>query len=156
MATFYEAVHEYLKPYYNYILIFVLVVIFFYVGTYSYNKFIVEKRATKNFDDIANAETDGKDLEILFFYADWCPHCKTAKPEWNAFKSMYNGKRVNGYNIVCVDVNCTEETSAITKTMNEHEIDSFPTIKMSKDDESIDYEARITTHNLEKFVETMT
>ena len=155
MATFYEALHEYFKPYYTYILILVLSILFLYVGKYSYNNFIVEKKATKQFQDVANTETDGKDVEILFFSADWCPHCKTAKPEWNAFKSMYNNKRIRGHNIICVDVNCTEETSEISKLMNEHDIDSFPTVKMSIDGESIDYEARITTHNLEKFIETM-
>src|SRR6056300_1440965 len=141
MASFYEVVNDYVKPYANIILAIVIGLIFFFVGKYAYNQFVVKEDETKNFKDVANAETDGKDLEILFFYTDWCPHCKTAKPEWNAFKSMYNNKRVKGYNIVCIDVNCTEETSAITKMMNEHEIDSFPTIKMSKDDESIDYEA---------------
>jgi thiol-disulfide isomerase/thioredoxin len=155
MASFYEVVHEYVKPYANIILAIVIGLIFFFVGKYAYNQFVVKEDETKNFKDVANAETDGKDLEILFFYADWCPHCKTAKPEWNAFKSMYNNKRVKGYNIVCIDVNCTEETSTVSKMMNEHEIDSFPTVKMSKDGDSIDYEARITTHNLEQFVNTM-
>ena len=155
MGSFYEVVHEYVKPYANIILAIVIGLIFFFVGKYAYNQFVVKEDETKNFKDVANAETDGKDLEILFFYADWCPHCKTAKPEWNAFKSMYNNKRVKGYNIVCIDVNCTEETSTVSKMMNEHEIDSFPTVKMSKDGDSIDYEARITTHNLEQFVNTM-
>lgn len=155
MASFYEIVNDYVKPYANIILAIVIGLIFFFVGKYAYNQFVVKEDETKNFKDVANAETDGKDLEILFFYADWCPHCKTAKPEWNAFKSMYNNKRVKGYNIVCIDVNCTEETSTVSKMMNEHEIDSFPTVKMSKDGDSIDYEARITTHNLEQFVNTM-
>lgn len=155
MASFYEVVNDYVKPYANMILAIVIGLIFFFVGKYAYNQFVVKEDETKNFKDVANAETDGKDLEILFFYADWCPHCKTAKPEWNAFKSMYNNKRVKGYNIVCIDVNCTEETSTVSKMMNEHEIDSFPTVKMSKDGDSIDYEARITTHNLEQFVNTM-
>jgi thiol-disulfide isomerase/thioredoxin len=155
MASFYEVVNDYVKPYANIILAIVIGLIFFFVGKYAYNQFVVKEDETKNFKDVANAETDGKDLEILFFYADWCPHCKTAKPEWNAFKSMYNNKRVKGYNIVCIDVNCTEETSTVSKMMNEHEIDSFPTVKMSKDGDSIDYEARITTHNLEQFVNTM-
>ena len=27
--------------------------------------------------------------EVLFFYANWCPHCKAAKPIWDEFKSEY-------------------------------------------------------------------
>ena len=25
--------------------------------------------------------SDGKNAELILFYVDWCPHCKTAKPE---------------------------------------------------------------------------
>ena len=90
------------------------------------------------------------------FHVDWCPHCKKSFPEWQKFVAMYNGKDVNGYEITCTDVNCTNETSEITTLMNKYNIESFPTVKMFKDGKTIDFESRISENNLDQFVETMT
>ena len=45
--------------------------------------------------------------ELLFFYADWCPHCKTAKPIWNDLKTEYENKTINGYKVVFTEINCS-------------------------------------------------
>ena len=34
-------------------------------------------------------DSNGQSAELLFFYADWCPHCKTAKPICNDLKTEY-------------------------------------------------------------------
>ena len=56
-------------------------------------------------------ETDDKNAELLFFYADWCPHCKTAKPAWNDLKSEYENRTINGYKVIFTDIDCTNETA---------------------------------------------
>ena len=47
--------------------------------------------------DVENREFDDKESsnenEIIFFYVDWCPHCKTARPQWDAVKKTYHGKQ---------------------------------------------------------------
>jgi thiol-disulfide isomerase/thioredoxin len=30
--------------------------------------------------------------ELIFFFAEWCPHCKTAKPIWEKVSADYNGR----------------------------------------------------------------
>jgi hypothetical protein len=105
---------------------------------------------------VANATTSDNHAIILFFHADWCPHCKTALPEWVKFKGEYDGKVVNGYTIKCQAVNCTEETSDVTKSINEYQIDSYPTVKMLKDGQKIEFDSKITQYTLEQFVTTMT
>ena len=93
---------------------------------------------------------------ILFFHADWCPHCKKAQPEWNTFKSQYDGTTVNGYVIKCVDINCTnEKDSSVTASINEYKIESYPTVKMLKDNQVIEFDSKITNTSLNSFVETM-
>jgi len=87
---------------------------------------------------------------------DWCPHCKKALPDWNQFSAQYDGKEVNGYRIECVDMDCTEETSKVASAINEYKIDSYPTIKMKKGDEVIEFDSKITKYSLEQFVENMT
>ena len=155
MATFYEIVHQSLKGYYKYILAIALLIVFYFVGSYAYNRFVTKAEKKKQFNNVANANAEGKELPIMFFFAEWCPHCKTAKPEWESFRNAYNDKQINGYNIKCIDVNCTEEDSTVTKMINEHGIDSFPTIKMIKDSDAIEFDSRITSDNLEEFVKQM-
>ena len=157
MGSFYETVNRYFKPYMFYIIAFVIFIVFVLTGLYAYNKYVKKELKEKQFKDVANTNTKGVDLEILFFHVDWCPHCKTAKPEWDSFKSAFEGKQLNGYNILCLDVDCTEENnSKITQMINKYDIDSFPTVKMNREGKIIDYEARITRNNLEEFVNSFT
>jgi thiol-disulfide isomerase/thioredoxin len=106
--------------------------------------------------DVANANRRNIGVSILFFHVDWCPHCKNAIPEWQQFVAQFDGKEVNGYTIQCVDMDCTNETSDITAAINRYNIDSYPTIKMLKDDEVIEFDSKITKYSLEQFVEKMT
>ena len=95
---------------------------------------------------------DDKNAELIMFHADWCPHCKTAKPEWETIKSSFEGKKINGYNVIFSDVNCTNETKEIEKMMSTYKVEGFPTIKMIKDGQVIDYDAKPTQSSLTKFI----
>jgi thiol-disulfide isomerase/thioredoxin len=100
-----------------------------------------------------NAST-GKEAEIILFYADWCPHCKTAKPEWEQVKAEYNGKTVKGYKLIFNEVNCTNESSDVQKMMDTYKIEGFPTIKLIKDNQVIDFDAKPTQSTLTQFINT--
>ena len=78
------------------------------------------------------------EYELLFFYVDWCPHSKTAKPHWDEFKvdnkwvpSNENGN-VDRNRIIFKEINCTDETEQTIKLMNKYNIDGFPTIILLK------------------------
>jgi thiol-disulfide isomerase/thioredoxin len=109
---------------------------------------------------VYNAETvtegysgsDGKNAELILFHVDWCPHCKTAKPEWDTTKSTFDGKKINGYRVVFTDVNCTNETKEIEKMVSTYKIEGYPTIKMIKDGQVIDFDAKPTQSSLTKFI----
>jgi thiol-disulfide isomerase/thioredoxin len=109
----------------------------------------------------ANAEHDtyssqnSKDAEIMFFYVDWCPHCKTAKPAWNDVKSEYENKTINGYKVIFTEINCTEETAEVESLMNKYNIEGFPTIKLLKDGQVIEYDAKPTKDTLTQFLNTV-
>jgi thiol-disulfide isomerase/thioredoxin len=96
--------------------------------------------------------SDGKNAELILFYVDWCPHCKTAKPEWETTKSSFEGKNINGYKVVFTDVNCTNETKEIEKMVATYKIEGYPTIKMIKDGQVIDFDAKPTQGSLTKFI----
>ena len=94
--------------------------------------------------------------KVTLYYADWCPHCKKAEPEWESFKQSTDGKSINGYKVSCVNINCTnEDDSKTSEYINKFNIDSYPTIKMVKDGKTIDFESRITTSSLDSFLNSM-
>ena len=96
-----------------------------------------------------------KQVEIILFYTDWCPHCKTAKPEWEDMKAEYEGKNINGYNLVFTEYNCTNETAEIEELMNKYSIEGYPTIKLIKDNQVIEYDAKPTKDTMEQFLNTV-
>jgi len=99
--------------------------------------------------------TDDKSAELLFFYADWCPHCKTAKPIWEELKSEYKNKTINGYHVVFTDVNCSEETAEVERMMNQYSVEGYPTIKLLKDGQIIEYDAKPSRDTLVQFLNTV-
>jgi thiol-disulfide isomerase/thioredoxin len=158
MASFYEVFQSYLGPYYWYILFAVSAIIFGFLGKYAYDKYYAANysNSTKDFTDVANAEMRESVVAVFFFHVDWCPHCKTALPDWIKFKNQYEGKDVNGYVVQCIDMNCTDETPEITEAINEYKIEGYPTVKMLKDKKIIDFDAKISFNSLEKFIQMMT
>lgn len=149
-----EVVTKIVSPYYKYIIMLISAIIFGYAANYGYNKYYVAKKENK-FANVPNANRRNKEVNVLFFHVDWCPHCKTALPEWENFKKQYNKKEINGYITNCIDVNCTDESSDVQNMISKYSIESYPTVKMVKDKNTIEFDSKITTSTLEHFVNTM-
>jgi len=154
MANIVDVLKRYISPYYYLIVGVTALVVFMGIGYYSYNTFYT-KKAVNKFTDVANANRRNKEANVFFFHVDWCPHCKKALPEWNAFKAQTDGKEINGYLVKCVEMDCTNETSDITRAINEYKIESYPTVKMLRDEKVVEFESKITTTSLNSFVTTM-
>ena len=173
MANLILYVDNLLKPYYRYILAFFIFVVFVTVARYAYQSIFVKANRLKNSTNIANANNIKPITAIYFFHVDWCPHCIKAIPEWDAFAEIYNNKEVNGRLIRCYDIDCTDDNGDVTiqfdpidgtstnmsptpikisKLIKKYKIDSYPTIKLSKDDTTVDFEAKVTKQNLIQFV----
>ena len=95
------------------------------------------------------------EAELMLFYVDWCPHCKTAKPEWEQLKAEYEGKQINGYRVVFTEINCTNESPEVEKMISTYKIEGYPTIKLLKDGQIIEYDAKPTKATLEQFLNTV-
>jgi thiol-disulfide isomerase/thioredoxin len=108
-----------------------------------------------NSEHASDSSSGDKSAELLFFYADWCPHCKTAKPIWEELKAEYAKKTVNGYHIIFTDINCSEETAEVERMMNQYSIEGYPTIKLLKDGQVIEYDAKPSRDTLVQFLNTV-
>lgn len=137
---------------YFYIFMFILFLIITAGIYYMYSKNgSSNSRYVENFED----NSSGKTAELMLFHVDWCPHCKTAKPEWDQVKAEYQNKEINGYKVVFTDINCTNETPEIQKLIDTYKIEGYPTIKLIKDGQVIDFDAKPTKDTLSKFLNTV-
>jgi len=98
------------------------------------------------------SESGGNSAELLFFFADWCPHCKAAKPIWNDLKAEYENKTINGYKVMFTEIDCSTETAEVDKMMNQYNIEGYPTIKLLKDGQVIEYDAKPSKDTLTQFL----
>jgi len=136
----------------NVLMIF-LVIIFIIVIYYIYTKYF-SKSFGKTIENMENQSGD-KTAELMLFHVDWCPHCKTAKPEWDQVKAEYQNKSINGYKVMFNEINCTDETPDKVKMIETYKIEGYPTIKLIKDNQVIDFDAKPTKETLGKFLNTV-
>lgn len=138
-------------------LIVFLVVLFIAAGYFVYSRMEPEINAkTQQGDSVQDSPGgEGQSTELIFFYANWCPHCKAAKPHWNEIKEKYADKSINGYEIIFTEVDCSEETEDVKDKVEQYNVEGYPTIKLIKGDQIIDFDAKPTKNTLEKFLETV-
>jgi thiol-disulfide isomerase/thioredoxin len=131
------------------LIIILVVLIFLVAAVYTYRKFItgrVNKKYVANDEFTKESENDSAD--IYLFYTEWCPHCKTAKPIWYDFKKEMEGKTVNGIKLNFFEVDCDKDTASSDK----FNVKGFPTIKLVKGNQIIEYDAKPNKATLIEFV----
>ena len=139
------------------ILIIIAIISFIFLAGFYYYYYIVPKMESsyKPNSEQVQIGTNSKTAELLFFYAEWCPHCKTAKPIWNDLKSEYENKIINGYQVQFTEINCSTETAEVEEMMNKYNVEGFPTIKLLKDGQIIEYDAKPSKDTLVQFLNTV-
>ena len=128
-----------------------LTILLAYFSYTSYIKpLISEHKLNKEF--VNKNINNGEDILVMYFYTEWCPYCKRAKPEWNEFKSYVDNKNKSiDYKINLVSINCDESKNIA----NKYEIDGYPTIKLIYKKKSYDFDAKVTKENLVEFLNSI-
>ena len=135
----------------QFLLIILIVVVFTIVALLMYKRY-----ALKNKKYVANNEFNSQpsrgitSVDIYFFYTEWCPHCKTAKPIWADFKAQMGETKVNGASLHFIEVDCDKDVA----TSDKFNVKGFPTIKLMKGNQIIEYDAKPSVVNLIEFVNT--
>lgn len=128
---------------------FVTVGLFFLYKKYGHRIKILEK-FTQNQEGL-----EQKNAEIIMFYADWCPHCKTAIPEFDKLSEQH--PLINGYNVKYTKINCADESLPAEKAalVADNKIEGYPTIKLFKGGEVFDFDAKPTSDTLLQFLKSV-
>lgn len=136
----------------QFLLILLIVVMFTIVSMFMYKRYVLSGKNKYITNNEFNKQPPGgiTTADIYFFYTEWCPHCKTAKPVWADFKEQMNGKTVHGISLVFIEVDCDKDTA----TSDRFNVKGFPTIKLMKDKQIIEYDAKPSVENLIEFVNT--
>jgi len=137
----------------QFLVILLVVVMFLIAALFVYRRTISSKGGKKYVTNNEFSKIPGQGVtsaDIYFFYTEWCPHCKTAKPIWADFKSQMSGKKVNGVALNFFEIDCDKDT----ETSDKFKVKGFPTIKLVKGNQIIEYDAKPSTANLIEFVNT--
>lgn len=137
------------------VIIFIVFLIFLALSIYMYKHYI--KGAIKP-SYVANREYAGADtadgptktVDIYFFYTTWCPHCKHAMPVWKQFKNEMKDQVIKGRHINFFEVDCDKEKQLADK----FNVKGYPTIKLVKDNQVIEYDAKPNIDTLREFINT--
>lgn len=114
------------------------------------NKFFSGAHGTTPAPDGIGANDD-KVAQLFLFKVEWCPHCKTAKPIFDEVEKELNGRQVNGYTVTFKTVDCEAEPDLADK----FKIEGYPTIKMVKDGQVIEYDAKPEKDKIKEFLSTV-
>ena len=129
-------------------LFFISIAIYVYMNNIKHNlsKQFVENR------EFVPEELDGKPkiATLYYFYTNWCPYCKKARPIIEEFKKQIENKTFNNNNRVVVkEIDCDKDTELAEK----FNVEGYPTIKLVTEDGTVyDYDARPNIETLMQFL----
>lgn len=104
---------------------------------------------TANIEDVPG----DKHAVLYLFKVDWCPHCKKAVPAFEEVEKAYNDnknedKRINGYYVTFKVIDCEADPT----TADKYKVEGYPTIKLDKGGEVIEFDAKPDKDRLLEFL----
>lgn len=140
-----------LASYKKVILIILLAAVFIVTAVYVYKKYISDKNSSQPKKQTC-ATGESKSADLYLFYTEWCPHCKKTKPEWEQLKKNYSGNNnINGYKLNFIEVDC----DANPEIADKFKVEGYPTIKLVKGNQIIEFDAKPDVKTLEQFLSTV-
>ena len=140
-----------LASYKKVIFIILLAAVFIVTAVYVYKKHISDKNSQQPKKQTYTSG-ESKSADLYLFYTEWCHHCKKTKPEWEQLKKNYSGNNnVNGYKLNFIDVDC----DANPEIADKFKVEGYPTIKLVKGNQIVEFDAKADVKTLEQFLSTV-
>lgn len=145
--------NDFIRPHKRLILYVFLVAVFSAATYFAYVSLAKPRMAFyENFGaDVSNDNNRQDQATIMAFFADWCPHCKNAKPDWTTFSSGLSADKPYGgkYLLKADTVDCTDGNDP---RIQQYSIDGYPSVIIIKNNDVVRYKGKVTEDNLTKFV----
>ena len=110
----------------------------------------------ENKEFIPDDGTPSGTAKMILFSASWCPLSKKAMPVWNKIKDKYDGKTINNYLVTFEEIDGSDsESQSVAQVLDDYKVEGFPTIKLHKGNELVDFDANPTEESLEKFMQSV-
>lgn len=133
----------------NVLLILVLSAALIGVAVYVYMNYIQPRLNPKYVENKEILQEENNEAELYYFYTNWCPYCKKARPVINEFKSKIENKTFNNNRVIVREVDCETDS----ETADKFKIEGYPTIKLVTEDGTVyDYDARPNVETLMQFL----
>lgn len=132
----------------------VIVAVLVLAGLWLYKNYSAKK---ESFDQAAGARGApvrgaGGKLVCTMYYTEWCPHCTSAKPEWEKLRQTMDGKFVGGTEIMIVKVDCEKEKDKAQAAG----VEGFPTFKFDLNENSLTYSGKERTFSaFKEYIESL-
>jgi len=111
----------------------------------------VKQGSSKTDEDGGRDMGDVPTAELYLFKTDWCPHCKRAGPIFDSVKNKYSGTLVNGHRVIFRVVDCDADAA----TADKFKVEGYPTIKLVKSSEVIEFDAKPEEDTIIQFMNTV-
>jgi thiol-disulfide isomerase/thioredoxin len=134
------------------LLILFITVVFIGLAFYVYKKHVVPRLQPEYVPnkEFVEESTQEKEAELYFFYTEWCPHCKKAKPIMSQLEKDYQNKTINNTRIIFRNIDCDKDE----KTADDFNVEGYPTVKLVANGQVIEYDAKPNYDNLVEFLNT--
>ncbi len=133
------------------IILVVLIVVVCIAYYYAYQS------NNESFDgDASSLKPASGEIVVALFYAPWCGHCKTFKPEFENAMTQLDGKKavkseIKDKTIRFAKINCDEDQNK--PLAKKYGISGYPTVKILKDDGTdIEYDGKRDLAGMKKYL----
>lgn len=101
-------------------------------------------------DPPTDSGLDPSQGNFMFFYASWCPHCKTAQQPWHSFKQLVknNNFAYGGHKISFEEINAETDKGKAAL----FGIQAYPTFKLQTADKLYEMRGAPTAVNFRDFL----
>jgi thiol-disulfide isomerase/thioredoxin len=145
----------------KYIMYAIVVALFLAMSYWAYTTYVgplfsdfnmnVKQGSSKADEDGGRDMSNVPTAEIYLFKTDWCPHCKRAVPIFESVKNKYNETLVNGHRVIFRVIDCDTDTA----TADKFKVEGYPTIKLVKGSEVVEFDAKPEEAAIVQFMNTV-
>lgn len=137
----------------RFLVILLIAAVFIVAAIYTYRNMIkprMDNTLISNSEFNKGTHNVSSDAELYYFYTEWCPHCKKAKPIINKLKEQLsdNNNQVNDVNVHVIEVDCDKDAA----TADKFGVEGYPTIKLVHQNRIIEYDAKPEIDVLHEFL----